>query len=541
MAAERTDHAESADSAWAPFRHPLFRALWIAQFVSNIGTWMQSIGAVWVMVELHSSPAMIALVQTANSLPMVLVAIAGGALADLIDRRRLLLLTQTLMLLAAGTLALLTATGRTTQRSLLALTFALGIGTALNAPAWQAIQPELVPREEFAQAVTLGGASINLGRAIGPAIGGLIVAVWGAGLVFALNAVSFAAVVLVLWRWKREPGQVLGPPERFLGAVRAGLRYALYSRVLNGVLIRAGLFSLASSGLMALLPVYSTRVLGLDSGGLGGLLGGFGVGAVGAAAFLPSIRRRLGEDRMVVVGSFGVAASLLALAEVRSTALALLVMVIAGTAWLLCLSTFNVASQQALPGWVRARGLALYLTAFMAGIAVGSALWGELANIVGVPVTFGWGAAAVAATTALGLRWKFRRIAEVDLSPAPFLAPEMRLPDEDASGPVLVTVAYDVRPESEDAFQRALALVGRSRRRTGAVQWSVYRDAENPGRFIETYVVPSWEEHVRQHGRRTVTDASLTEGLRVFLREGTRPEVKHYVAPARQARRERLR
>ena len=541
MAAERTDHAESADSAWAPFRHPLFRALWIAQFVSNIGTWMQSIGAVWVMVELHSSPAMIALVQTANSLPMVLVAIAGGALADLIDRRRLLLLTQTLMLLAAGTLALLTATGRTTQGSLLALTFALGIGTALNAPAWQAIQPELVPREEFAQAVTLGGASINLGRAIGPAIGGLIVAVWGAGLVFALNAVSFAAVVLVLWRWKREPGQVSGPPERFLGAVRAGLRYALYSRVLNGVLIRAGLFSLASSGLMALLPVYSTRVLGLDSGGLGGLLGGFGIGAVGAAAFLPSIRRRLGEDRMVVVGSFGVAASLLALAVVRSTALALLVMVIAGTAWLLCLSTFNVASQQALPGWVRARGLALYLTAFMAGIAVGSALWGELANIVGVPVTFGWGAAAVAATTALGLRWKFRRIAEVDLSPAPFLAPEMRLPDEDASGPVLVTVAYDVRPESEDAFQRALALVGRSRRRTGAVQWSVYRDAENPGRFIETYVVPSWEEHVRQHGRRTVTDASLTEGLRVFLREGTRPEVKHYVAPARQARRERLR
>jgi MFS family permease/quinol monooxygenase YgiN len=541
MAAERTDRAESADSAWAPFRHPLFRALWIAQFVSNIGTWMQSIGAVWVMVELHSSPAMIALVQTANSLPMVLVAIAGGALADLIDRRRLLLLTQTLMLLAAGTLALLTATGRTTQGSLLALTFALGIGTALNAPAWQAIQPELVPREEFAQAVTLGGASINLGRAIGPAIGGLIVAVWGAGLVFALNAVSFAAVVLVLWRWKREPGQVSGPPERFLGAVRAGLRYALYSRVLNGVLIRAGLFSLASSGLMALLPVYSTRVLGLDSGGLGGLLGGFGIGAVGAAAFLPSIRRRLGEDRMVVVGSFGVAASLLALAVVRSTALALLVMVIAGTAWLLCLSTFNVASQQALPGWVRARGLALYLTAFMAGIAVGSALWGELANIVGVPVTFGWGAAAVAATTALGLRWKFRRIAEVDLSPAPFLAPEMRLPDEDASGPVLVTVAYDVRPESEDAFQRALALVGRSRRRTGAVQWSVYRDAENPGRFIETYVVPSWEEHVRQHGRRTVTDASLTEGLRVFLREGTRPEVKHYVAPARQARRERLR
>jgi quinol monooxygenase YgiN len=211
---------------------------------------------------------------------------------------------------------------------------------------------------------------------------------------------------------------------------------------------------------------------------------------------------------------------------------------VAGAAWLLCLSTFNVASQEALPGWVRARGLALYLTVFMAGIALGSALWGWLATASGVSMTYAWGAAAVALSTLLGLRWRFRRI---DLSPAPFLAPETRLSDEDASGPVLVTVAYDVRPDAEEDFQHALALVGRSRRRTGAVQWSSYRDAEEPGRFIETYVVPSWEEHVRQHGRRTVTDASLSEGLRVFLRDGSRPEVKHYVAPARLARRGRTR
>jgi MFS family permease/quinol monooxygenase YgiN len=538
MAAERTERVDAA-LAWAPLRHPIFRALWIAQFVSNVGTWMQSVGAVWVMVELRSSPAMVALVQTANSLPMVFFAVVGGALADLTDRRRLLLITQTLMLLAAGALALLTATGRTSADLLLALTFALGLGAALNGPAWQAIQPELVPREEFPQAVTLGGASINLGRAVGPAIGGLLVAAAGAGLVFAVNAASFAAVLLVLWRWKREPGEMSGPPERFLGAVRAGLRYAVYSHVLNGVLIRAGLFSLASSGLMALLPVYATRVLGLGSGGLGALLGAFGAGAVVAAATLPTVRVRLGgEDRVVLVGSLAVGASLLALAAARSVALALPIMLLAGAAWLLCLSTFNVASQEALPGWVRARGLALYLTVFMAGIALGSALWGWLATASGVPVTYAWGAGAVALSTLLGLRWRFRRI---DLSPAPFLAPEMRLSEEDATGPVLVTVAYDVRPEAEEDFQHALALVGRSRRRTGAVQWSSYRDAEEPGRFIETYVVPTWEEHVRQHGRRTVTDASLSEGLRVFLREGSRPEVKHYVAPARLARRARTR
>ncbi len=381
----------SASSPWAPFRNSTFRALWLAQFTSNVGTWMQSVGAVWVMLELNGSPTFVALVATASSLPVVFFAIIGGALADIVDRRRLLLVTQTLMLLAAGALAVLDASGHVTPCSLLALTFVLGVGTALNGPPWQAIQPELVPPEEFPQALTLGGASMNLGRALGPALAGAILVVSGAWLVFTLNALSFGAVVAVLLAWRREAGETGGPPERFVGAVRAGLRYAYFSRVLRVVLVRGGAFALTSAGLMALMPVYATSVLHLGSGGLGLLLGGFGVGAVIAAGLLPKIRERLSEDAVVTLGTFGVAATLAALAITRSVPLALAIGVAAGAAWLFCLSTFNVASQEALPGWVRARGLAMYLTVFMGGIAVGSAAWGYLADSIGTPAAFGWG------------------------------------------------------------------------------------------------------------------------------------------------------
>ena len=249
----------------------------------------------------QGSPTFVALVATASSLPTVFLGVAGGALADLLDRRRLLLVTQILMLAAAAALAALDASGGLTPSSLLALTFALGVGAALNGPAWQAIQPELVPRDEFPQAVTLGGASINLGRALGPALGGFILTVAEPWLVFALNALSFGAVVVELWRWRREPDEAGGPAERFAGAVRAGIRYSLFSHALTGVLVRAGLFSLASAGLMALLPVYAKNVLGLGSGGLGLLLAGFGGGALIAAVLLPRVRARLGQDAVLAI------------------------------------------------------------------------------------------------------------------------------------------------------------------------------------------------------------------------------------------------
>jgi MFS family permease len=531
----RSEHLTS--SAWIPFRRKTFRALWIAQFVSNVGTWMQSVGAVWVMLQLRASPTYVALVATASSLPVVFFGIVGGALADLLDRRRLLIVTQTLMLLAAAALAVLDLSGHVTPASLLVLTFALGVGTALNAPAWQAIQPELVPREEFPQAVTLGGASINLGRALGPALGGFLLVVSGAWLIFSLNALSFVGVVAVLLAWRRTPDEIDGPSEQFVGAVRAGLRYAFFSRVLMVVLVRAGVFSLASAGLIALLPVYATASLHLGSGGLGLLLGGFGVGAVLAAAVLPRIRQRMGEDGVVALGTILVAAALLGLALTRSVPVALAIVVVAGAAWLLCLSTFNVASQEALPGWVRARGLAMYLTVFMGGIAIGSAAWGSVAGSIGTPAAYAWGALAVVLTPLLVFRWPLRSVGEVDLSASPMLAPDSRLQPEDADGPAFVLVTYDVRRGSEEDFQSAVRRVGRSRRRTGAVRWAVYRDAARPQRFIETFIVPSWDEHIRQHGRRTASDADLQQSVREFLQDGAEPEVSHFVAPPEPVRR----
>jgi MFS family permease len=519
-------------SAWSPLQYRVYRTLWIALLASNIGTWMQAVGAAWMMVELDASPTIVALVQTATYLPVVVVGVLAGAAADLVERRRLLLITQGFMLAAAGALAVLSALGSVTPGLLLTLTFALGLGAAFNFPAWQAIQPELVPAHELKQAVTLGGANINLGRAIGPAIGGLLIAAAGPWLVFALNAASFAFVFVVLWRWKRPVEEDVGPPERFAGAVRAGIRYAMFSHILHGVLVRSFAFGVASSGFMSLLPVYASEELGWGSGGLGILFGAMGAGAVVTAAVIPSVRERLSADRVFAAGSVLVSAGLVALALVRAPALAVTASFVVGVGWLFCLSTLNVASQEVLPGWVRARGLALYLTAISAGIALGAALWGKLASGIGVPAAYAWGAAAIVVTLALAWRWRFDRIADVDQRPAPMAAPEARLvEDEDAGSPALVVVAYEIREEAEDDFLRALRLVGRVRRRTGATDWSVYRDADKPYRFIETFVLPTWDEHLRQHQRRTVTDLELQQDVTQYLRPGTEPTAKHFVAP----------
>ena len=519
-------------SAWSPFQHRVFRALWIAVLASNIGSWMQTVGASWLMVDLGASPAVVALVQTASYLPIVLVGVVAGAMADLVDRRRLLLVTQLYMLVVAAGLAVVTGLDVVTPPMLLGFTFALGLGATFNYPAYQAIQPELVPPEELKQAVTLGGANINVGRAIGPAVGGLLIAAAGVWLVFALNAASFVAVVVVLWRWQRPVEEDVAPPERFAGAVRAGIRYAAFSPSLQGVLVRAFVFGLASAGLISLLPVYASQLLGLGSGGLGLLYGSMGVGAVLSAIVIPKAHQRLSDERVFAGGSLLVAGSLVAFALTASPGVALAISFVAGLGWLFCISTLNIASQQALPGWVRARGLAFYLAASSAGIALGSAAWGQVANVEGVQATYAWGALAIVVTLALARRWPFDRIAQLDLSPAPMAAPEgLLVGAEDAGSPTLVVVAYDVQPQWEDDFLQALRLVGRLRRRTGAMSWSYYRDADQPHRFIESFVLTSWDEHLRQHQRQTATDAELQAALREYLVEGSTVESRHYVQP----------
>jgi MFS family permease len=519
-----------APSAWSPLRQPLFRALWIATVASNVGTWMQNVGAVWLMTSLTSAPLFVALVQTATSLPVFLVGLAAGALADVVDRRRLLLFTQGWMLAATALLGALTLAGVVTPWVVLGFTFLIGLGAALNGPAWQAITPELVPREELPAAVALGGVGFNLARAVGPALGGAVVAAAGAGMAFLLNAVSFLGVMLVLYCWRREPETSTLPGERVLGAVRAGLRYVRYAPALPAVLVRAGLFILCGSALWALLPLVARHRLGLGPGGYGLLLGGLGVGAVAGAALLPGIRRRVTLDRLVSGASLLFAAVTVVLAYAPSFVLLSAAMIVGGATWMGVMSSLNVAAQMAAPAWVRARALGVYLLVFQGGFAAGSALWGGVAARAGEPTALACAAVGLVVGLVATRRYPLAD-EEFDLTPSmhwpePVVARE---PDPE-QGPVLITVEYWVAPEQSWEFVRAMREVRRIRRRDGAMRWGLFYDVAEPRRFVETFLVESWAEHLRQHERVTAADRAAEERARAFHRGESPPIVSHLIA-----------
>jgi MFS family permease len=418
VAADPNPDQTKAPSALAPLARPVFRALWIAALVSNVGTWMQSVGAVWQVGTVSGSPALVALVQTAVSLPIVLLALPAGAAADVVDRRRLLLATQTWMLVSAAALCVATLLGLASPLVVLGLTFLLGLGTAANAPAWQATIPELVGGRLLAPAVALNSAGFNIGRAVGPALGGLVVAAAGPAAVFGLNALSYLGVLVVLWRWRRRPQDELGAGEQVLGAIGAGVRYVRFAPLLRAVLVRTALFILPASALWALLPVVARGRLGLDATGFGLLLGALGLGSVAGAVALPKLRRAVPIDRRVVAGTGLFATSTVALAVLDSPALVFLAMVGAGLAWLAILTSFNVATQTAVPRWVRARALAVYLLVFQGGLAVGSALWGVAAGRLGERTALLVAAASFGLGMAAALRWRLQGIGALDLTPS---------------------------------------------------------------------------------------------------------------------------
>ncbi|MCA1844730.1 MAG: MFS transporter [Actinobacteria bacterium] len=511
-------------SAWAPFASQVFKALWAAQFVSNIGTWMQNVAAVWLMGSLGGSALLVALVQTATLLPVFLVGVPAGALADIVDRRRLLVVTQLAMLVAAAGLAGLDAAHRVTPGALLAFTFALGLGSALNLPAWQAIQPELVPRSQFAQAIALNGVNMNAARAIGPAIGGVIVAALGSAAVFALNGVSFLAVLVVVVWWRRPPTEAATPRETLVGAVRAGFRYGLHSPTLRGVLYRTVCFCVPVSAVTALLPVLARGPLHLGPGGYGILLGCFGFGAVLSAVLLPRLRARWSTDA-VVAGSIAALAGVLGvLAGVHLGAVVALALVVGGAGWTLTLSSFNVAAQGSVPDWVRARGMGLYLLAFQGSFAAGSALWGVVAE-ENLSVAFGAAAGLLAAGLLVTRRWPLGRSEQLDLRPSPVWPdPVVVLEPAPGQGPVLVTLEYRVPSEKAEAFFEGMRRMEHLRRRTGARRWNLYRDTAVADRYVETFMVDSWEEHLRQHQRYTATDQMISDQLRSLASEPLRIE-----------------
>jgi MFS family permease len=518
-------------SALAPLRSPVFRALWIAALVSNIGTWMQSVGAVWQVGNQSGSAALVALVQTAVSLPIVLLALPAGAAADVVDRRRLLLLTQTWMLVSAAALCVATVLGLASPAAVLALTFLLGLGNAANAPAWQATIPELVGGRLLAPAVALNSAGFNIGRAIGPALGGLVVAAAGPAAVFGLNALSYLGVLAVLWRWRRPPQDRLGAGEQMLGAIGAGIRYVRFAPLLRAVLLRTALFILPASALWALLPVVARDALGLDATGFGLLLGALGIGSVAGAVVLPRLRRAVPIDRRVVAATCLYALATVVLAVVGSALVVGLAMVAAGMAWLAILTSFNVATQTAVPRWVRARALAVYLLVFQGGLAVGSALWGVVAGRVGERTALLAAAASFGLGLLAALGWRLQGIGALDLTPSVRPEPVTVLDPEPDDGPVLVLVRYRVDLARAEEFASAMRAMRRVRRRDGAYRWGLFEDVADPSCFVETYVVRSWAEHLRQHERFTAEDLAVRDRVRSFHIGDDPPAVSHFIHP----------
>ncbi|AMO63652.1 transmembrane transporter [Mycolicibacterium phlei] len=523
--------AAASTGAWAPLASPVYRALWIAQLVSNLGTWMQTVGAQWMLVSDPGAAVLVPLVQTATTLPVMLLALPSGVLADLTDRRRLLIATQSAMAAGVGMLAVLTGVGLATPAVLLILLFLIGCGQALTAPAWQAIQPELVPREQIPAAAALTSLSMNSARAIGPAVAGALVAVSGPTVVFALNAVSFIGIVAVLAWWQRPSEERLLPTERPLSALSAGRRYIRSSPVVRRILLRAVLFIAPASALWALLPVIADRQLHLSSAGYGVLLGALGFGAVCGATVLSRLQLAFGRNALLAVGAIGFAVAAAVLALVPVFAVAIVVLVLGGLSWLLTLSTLNAAMQLSLPAWVRARGLSVYQLVFMGGQAVGSLVWGVVAGATG-SVTALVASAGLLAVCALTLLWwpLHPGTGDLDVEPsAHWGEPALVFQPEPPDGPVVVLRSYQVDPADEAAFIEAMQRVGRSRQRTGAAQWGLFRSGEYANTFVEAFMVRSWEEHLHQHvTRQTGQDLLAEQAVEKYV--VGEPTLQHLIA-----------
>lgn len=526
-----TSTSTPSTSTWAPLRSPVYRALWIAQLVSNLGTWMQTVGAQWMLVADPRAAVLVPLVQTATTLPVMLLALPAGVLADLIDRRRLLIATQGAMAAGVGLLATLTGFGLTTPAVLLMLLFVIGCGQALTAPAWQAIQPDLVPAEQIPAAAALGSMSLNGARAIGPAVAGVLVAVSGPTLVFALNAVSFVGIVFVLIAWRKPAETSEYPPERALAALSAGGRFIRSSPIVRRILLRAALFIAPASAIWGLLPVIARDRLGLSSAGYGLLLGALGAGAVLGAFLLSRLRARYGQNGLLTVGAAGFAVATVVVAIVPNFGAALAALVVGGASWLLSLSTLNASMQLNLPAWVRARGLSVYQLIFMGGQAIGSVVWGLLAGATTSSISLLVSAGLLVVCGLSSLWWPLHaKTSTLDLTPSShWPEPTLIFEPEPLDGPVLVITAYRVAPTNEEAFLKAMVAQGRSRQRTGAAEWRVFRSVEHEGTFVETFVVRSWGEHMHQHYTRlTGQDQVIEQNVERYI-DG--PAVsEHYLA-----------
>lgn len=523
-------------SRWRLPPNTTFRALWIASIASNIGTWMHDVGAGWMMTGLSSDPLMVALVQAATTLPMFLFVLPSGVLADIVDRRKFLIFAQLWMLLTAAALGILTLFGYVTPVVLLAATFLLGVGAAMAAPPFQSLIPELVGKDELHDAVVLNSLGVNISRAIGPALGGFILSFTGPATVFLLNAFSVLGVVTVVYRWHPAAQSRRLPPEHFLPAVRAGLRYVQAAPMLQVALIHAVAFFSFASAAWALLPLIAKHHLGLSAAGYGGLLGCIGLGAVVGALILPQLRQHLTADSLVAIASSAIATTMLALPHLDNAWVVGGVLMVAGLSWITAISTLNVSAQSSSAGWVKSRALAVYLVAFFGSMAIGSVLWGQVAKVFNTSVALTLAGIGMMVASTVARRWRLASRQPLDLTPMPIPMPmadglgaDAELAEYDR-GPVMVSVEYVIHVSDTRDFLDAMREMQRVRRRGGAFSWSVFQDMCDPTRHLEVFMIESWLDHLRQHERFTANDKAIQSRVLGFHRLKKLPEVTHMIS-----------
>ena len=527
--------APSALSRLGPFQHASFTALWIATIVSNIGGWMYSAAAGWLMTSLSPDPFTVSLVQVAVSLPMFLLAVPAGALADIVDLRKLLVGTEIAIAVISGVFALIVWLDAATIANLLLFTFLNGVLGVLQAPAWQAVVPQLVPPQSLQGAIAANSVGINISRAVGPALGGMILAKFGLAVPFFVNAVSYLGMVGVLLCWHPpQRGRRHLPVEQFGSAIRTGFRHARNNPHLQATMIRGGAFFLFATAYWALLPLIAREQIAGGPELYGVILGVIGVGAVGGAFALRWLESKLGADWLVAAGTIGTVIAMVLFAVARGPVLALSASIIAGAAWTLAVATLNVSAQVALPDWVRGRGLSMFVTIFFGAMAAGSAIWGQTASMVGLQAAQFIAAAGAVVAIPLTWRWKLGTGAGVDLTPSmhwpePILTHEV----ERHEGPVLVTVEYQIDPRDRARFLAAMDQLGYQRRRNGAYGWGVFEDSASEGRMVETFLVESWLEHLRQRERVTGADRALQDLVNQFQSGGSTSKTTHLIGRER--------
>ncbi|WP_063833817.1 MFS transporter [Skermanella stibiiresistens] len=515
----------------APFRYPMFRAIWFATLASNLGVWIQSVGAAWLMTTISDSAAMVALVQSATAMPVLMFSLFGGALADLWDRRLVFLIGQIIVLSGATLIAVMEGVGAVTPWLLLALVFVLDSGSALRQPAYQASVGDLVPRSELPTAVALNSIGFNIARSVGPAIGGLVVASLGVQASFILNAVSNVFIIGVLLMWRPKPQGDELPREGLLPAMVSGLRYVGGSPTIMTVMLRCFVFTGLAGAVWALLPLVARQDMGGGPFTYGVLLGSLGIGAILGALNIGTLRRRTSGQLLVAIGTTAFAAATLLVGLFPSLYVVVPALVLGGAAWMTTLSSFNVMVQLSAANWVKARVLSIYQMSLFGGLALGSWGWGHAAETIGTGKALILSGVGLALSMVLALRFRLPANIAPDLSPIVAIPRPTLAPGVDAGpGSVAVTVEYEVDPADAPAFSGAMRSLRRLRKRDGAVRWTLYQDAANPRRWVEAFLLKSWLDDLRHQRRATMADQETLQLVRAFHRGAAEPRVSHLLA-----------